>query len=108
MRRELYAGVMSGTSLDGVDAVLTDFATQPCTLLAAVVAPFTPSLRNELLALQSPGVDELARAARASNALADTYAAAIDALLAKARVGTADVEAVGVHGQTVRHQPGEG
>lgn len=99
---------MSGTSLDGVDAVLAVFDGAVCRVLAAAHRPFPPALRAELFALQTAGSDELARAARASNALADTYAAAIVDVLAAAGVAAADVAAAGVHGQTVRHCPAEG
>ncbi len=108
MRAERCIGVMSGTSLDGVDAVLAAFDGSACRVLAAVHRPFPGALRGELLALQAAGADELARAARASNALADAYAAAIVDVLAAAGVAAADVAAAGVHGQTVRHCPAEG
>ncbi len=109
--RQVYAGVMSGTSLDGVDAVVADFAPatgKPCALLAASHLPFPRELAAELSALQRPGHDELARAMRAANVLADTYADAINAALAKTGLAAADVVAAGVHGQTLRHRPAEG
>jgi len=109
--RELYAGVMSGTSLDGVDAVIADFAPstgKPAALLSAAHAPFAPDLAAELLALQRSGPDELARAMRAANALADTYADAIRAALDEAGLAASDIVAAGVHGQTLRHRPEEG
>ena len=108
MRRECYVGVMSGTSLDGIDVTVADFDTGTCTLQGAIFRPFAPALRGELVELQTPGGDELARAARVSNALADAYSDAINAALAKAGVAAADVAAAGVHGQTVRHRPDEG
>jgi anhydro-N-acetylmuramic acid kinase len=108
MRGERFVGVMSGTSLDGVDAVLAAFDDNACRTLAAAHRPFAPALRAELLALQAPGSDELARAARAANALADAYAEAIVEVLAAAGVAAADVAAAGVHGQTVRHCPEQG
>ena len=71
---------MSGTSLDGIDAVLADFGAGPqvCTLVAATHVDFPAELRRELFALQSSGPDEIVRAARAANRLADLYAHAAD------------------------------
>ena len=99
---------MSGTSVDGVDAVLAGFEGPSSRVIAAVQRPFPAALRAELFALQSSGNDELARAAAAANALADCYADAIVEVLAAASVSASDVRAAGVHGQTVRHDPAAG
>ncbi|MEO6929867.1 MAG: anhydro-N-acetylmuramic acid kinase [Casimicrobiaceae bacterium] len=111
MQADCYAGVMSGTSLDGVDAVVADFSPAGggvCATLGAVHVPFPPALHDELSALQKSGYDEIVRGARAANALADIYAQAIAEAIADARLEVSDVVAAGVHGQTVRHRPDEG
>jgi anhydro-N-acetylmuramic acid kinase len=101
----LYIGLMSGTSMDGVDAVLVDFSQQKWRLAHTESAEFAPELRAELLALNTAGDNELHRAQLAGNALARVYAQAVHALLAKAQLKPADIRALGAHGQTVRHRP---
>jgi anhydro-N-acetylmuramic acid kinase len=102
---ELYIGLMSGTSVDGVDAVLVDFGATPWRSVGFVNVPFDAALRDELNALQRSGANELHRAALAANALMDCCAAAVASLLADVRIAPRDVAAIGVHGQTVRHRP---
>ncbi|TFL13348.1 anhydro-N-acetylmuramic acid kinase [Pusillimonas caeni] len=105
----LFIGLMSGTSTDGVDAVLAEFpSTRSPRLLGDASLPMPAALRKEFLALNSPGRDELARGARAGNELAQLYAQACRQLIDEAGITPADVRAIGAHGQTVRHDPGAG
>ena len=111
MPREVFAGVMSGTSLDGVDAVVADFSPESgaaCATLGAAHLALPTMLRDELLALQTPGANELSRAGAAANMLAEMYADAIRRALAVAKLDHNDVVAAGVHGQTLRHRPERG
>ena len=115
---ELFVGLMSGTSLDGVDGVLVDFAAAPpggapapsglgtMKVLAHSHHPFPESLRKELLALNDAGgSDELHRSQLAGIELARLYARVVDALRATGPWTPEQVVAIGAHGQTVRHQP---
>ena len=105
----LYIGLMSGTSLDGMDAVLAQIGPNGETsTLDAVSTPFSPELRKTLFDLQTPGSNELHREKQAGNAIALAYAEAVSQLLKKANLQPADITAIGAHGQTIRHQPNLG
>ncbi len=104
---EHFVGLMSGTSLDGVDAVLAEINLAGQTrLIHSHYLPYADSLRAQLLALHSPQPDEIHLAACAANDLARLYAQAVNALLSKA--ANIPVSAIGCHGQTLRHRPADG
>ncbi|HUR88713.1 MAG TPA: anhydro-N-acetylmuramic acid kinase [Ramlibacter sp.] len=101
---ELFIGLMSGTSLDGVDGVLADFGGGQLKVLAHQSATFDPTLQGELLALNSPGDNEIHRGALAANALMHVYADVASRLV---KQSAGKVTAIGAHGQTIRHRPQE-
>jgi anhydro-N-acetylmuramic acid kinase len=101
-----YIGLMSGTSLDGVDGVIAEFSGSQIKVLAAAHHPFPDALRQDFLALQHTGPNELHREALAGNQLALLYASVCEDMLRQAGLRTHQITAIGAHGQTIRHQPG--
>jgi len=101
----LYIGLMSGTSLDGVDGALVDFSEDGTRSLGDAYIPFPASLRTDLMALQAAGQNEIEREALAANALVRHYADCVTTLLAQAGIGPEAIVAIGAHGQTIRHRP---
>jgi anhydro-N-acetylmuramic acid kinase len=106
---EYYIGLMSGTSLDGIDAVLTEItADGKAHLFASHYLPYTDDLRQRLLSLHIPQANEIHLAELAANELARLYAESINTLLEKAGQDKTKVRAIGCHGQTLRHRPDSG
>ncbi|MYM31004.1 anhydro-N-acetylmuramic acid kinase [Duganella sp. CY15W] len=101
----LYIGLMSGTSLDGVDGALAQFHGDAMATIAATYLAFPPALRAELMTLQASGANEIEREALAANQLAQYYAQCVAQLLRESGKQPQDVRAVAVHGQTIRHRP---
>lgn len=108
MPDDLYVGLMSGTSLDGVDAVLADLSGLRPRIISSVHLPFDATLREPLLALTASGFDEIETTGRLGNSLARIYADAVERALDMSGVPAASVRAIGCHGQTIRHRPEQG
>ncbi|MCB1653762.1 MAG: anhydro-N-acetylmuramic acid kinase [Pseudomonadales bacterium] len=103
----LYIGVMSGTSLDGMDIALIELGAS-ITLLATHYIPMPAALRSELLGLCASGPDEVARCAIAENHWVELAAQGVNTLLAQQQLTPQDIRAIGSHGQTIRHEPAQG
>lgn len=104
----LFIGLMSGTSLDGVDGVLLEGQGQQWMTRAHAHRPFPPALKQTLLELNTAGDDELHRSALAAQGLTGVYTEVVRAVLERAGVAPHAVRAIGAHGQTVRHRPDQG
>lgn len=105
-----YIGLMSGTSLDGVDGVIVHFSQHPHHLQSDVLAhvhlPMPTALQDKLSQLNEPGANELHLSAIAANELIlSLYLPAVDQLLQKTKLTYSQIKAIGAHGQTVRHHP---
>lgn len=103
----LYLGVMSGTSLDGLDIALIE-QEHSTRLIGTLYLPMPDALRSALLSLCASGPDELARAAIAEQQWVQLAAQGINALLAQHHIAADSIRAIGSHGQTVRHEPSRG
>ena len=105
MARELFIGLMSGTSLDGIDAALVDFSQAQPLLIDTFFTPYDPPLKAQLFKLFTPGDNEIDSMGSCCTQLGNAYAEAVNKLLLQARCPHANIKAIGCHGQTIRHRP---
>ena len=103
-KKELYIGVMSGTSLDGVDVALCQIDQKTCTLIHSIEYPMDKSLKLEILKTIKQEIT-LQRVGELDNRLATLFAKAINALLSSKNIDYSTVNAIGLHGQTLWHNP---
>ncbi len=106
MKQDIFIGVMSGTSLDGVDLVAVSFS--PLQLHATLTVPFPEQLRNDLIALTLPADNEIERMGVADVALARLIGESANRLISENQIDQAQICALGSHGQTIRHRPEAG
>lgn len=102
---DLYIGLISGTSMDGVDAVIAKITESQCTTLDFLTLPYEQPLLDELKALCQPGEDEVNRTALADRLVAEHFALAVKQLLSRQGLSACDIRLIGSHGQTIRHHP---
>ncbi|WP_410677909.1 anhydro-N-acetylmuramic acid kinase [Avibacterium paragallinarum] len=105
MKSQYYLGVMSGTSLDGVDLALMDFSLQPAQLVATDFVPMPQNLRENLTALCQQGQGTLQQIGELDQQLGLLYADSINQFLTKHSLSSTQIQAVGCHGQTIWHAP---
>jgi len=105
---QLYIGLMSGTSLDGIDAALVAFSKTGTELISKFFLPFDDTLKLTILDLHQPSHNELHKTQLTGNQLARQYAIAVDSLLKQVSYLPGQIQAIGCHGQTIRHCPEHG
>lgn len=104
-KSELYIGLMSGTSADGIDAALVDFSEKQPIVLTTYYSPYIPVLRKKIFALCEKGDDEIERLGELDILLAKEFAQAANQLLKQYAITADAIKAIGSHGQTIRHYP---
>ncbi len=104
-RREIYIGLMSGTSLDAVDTVAIEFCNNQFSLLGALSTEIPGQLRKQIIALCAPANNELELAGALDYQLGELFSEAILQLLDQQQLSPDQITAVGSHGQTIRHRP---
>lgn len=104
-----YVGMMSGTSLDGIDACLLQIASDgKMTISAPYQLHMPPVLQAQFRTLHHATQNELHRSAQSATELANLYAQACQRLLIREGIEAPSIRAIGAHGQTIRHQPHSG
>lgn len=103
--RERFIGLMSGTSLDGIDGVIIEFEDNGLHLISCHYQPYTSDFRNELKAICSHGIVSLQSLGYLDAGLGILMAACVNSLLEKTGLAAADIRAIGSHGQTIYHCP---
>lgn len=102
---DLYIGLMSGTSADGIDAALVDFSSFSPALMATHYMPYTAEVRQQILALCQQGPNEIERLGELDILLAKLFAQTVNQLLEAQSLTSEHIKAIGSHGQTIRHSP---
>ena len=103
---DMYLGLISGTSMDAIDAALVRFDESPLSLVAASATPLDPRLKERITAvIECPERASLDEVGQLDVAVAREFAACALELLRRAGVLPSEVAAVGSHGQTLRHRP---
>ncbi len=103
--RPLFIGLISGTSLDGIDAVLVESSETIPKLLKASHTPYEASLQKDLRRLCQPGDNEIDLLGELDRQVAAAFAESVNRLLSDSGLASGEITAIGSHGQTIRHRP---
>ena len=104
MKMERYIGIMSGTSLDGVDVVLCELDATGCVLVSSLEYPISLEFKSDILTMIE-GKSSLEEVGKIDHRLGLLFTQAVGALLIRENIDANSITAIGLHGQTVWHQP---
>jgi anhydro-N-acetylmuramic acid kinase len=106
-KAQLYIGLMSGTSADGIDLALVDCSDKTPKLITSYYQAYNQDIHRKITSLYNPADNEIDRAFALNNELAHVFAQAIKTFLQQQKLHSADIVAIGNHGQTIRHRPNQ-
>jgi len=104
MNKERYIGIMSGTSLDGVDVVLCEIDASSCELVSSLEYPLSLELKVDILTMIEDK-STLEAVGQIDHRLGLLFTQAVEALLIRENIDARSVKAIGLHGQTLWHEP---
>ncbi|MEH6591097.1 MAG: anhydro-N-acetylmuramic acid kinase [Halioglobus sp.] len=105
LKKTLYIGLMSGTSMDGIDSALIRCENNKISQVHSLEHTISDDIRDRIAAISQPGDDEIERMGRLDRELGQLFAEAVNALLLDSGIRAEDIAAIGSHGQTIRHRP---
>jgi len=103
-KKDLYIGIMSGTSLDGVDVVLCEIDINNCTLVSSLEYPIPLELKTDILTMIE-GKNTLEAVGQIDHRLGLLFTQSVGALLIRENIDISTIKAIGLHGQTLWHEP---
>tara|TARA_B100000035_G_scaffold315481_1_gene336826 strand:+ start:10186 stop:11283 length:1098 start_codon:yes stop_codon:yes gene_type:complete len=107
-KKNLFLGVMSGTSLDGIDIILIEKSSKLIKVVGSIYAPYNKSFKEKILKLSFSSLNELEESQTLAIEHAKLTAHYINQLLNRHEIASNDIAAIGYHGQTIRHKPKKG
>ena len=107
-KKNLYLGVMSGTSLDGIDIILIEKSLKLLKVVGSIYAPYSKSFKEKILKLSFSSLNELEESQNLAIEHAKLTAKYIHQLLKQLEISSSNIVAIGYHGQTIRHRPEKG
>jgi len=108
LNSKILIGIMSGTSLDGIDIALAKIYTKKISVLDFIHINYSSKLKENIIKLHFPENNELEKSFMLSNELAIIAGKGINRLLLKNSLSAKQIKGVGYHGQTIRHRPDKG